>query len=281
MRGFINILFLGDIVGELGLQVVTRYVPLLKNKLSLDIVIANAENVNNGRGIKPDQYYKLLQSGIDIITLGNHAMAEPTIENYLINNNIIRPANYLNMSGKGVAEFRLANNKIFVILNIVTSMYMQGQIKSPFLTINQILNDYQLLAENIAGIFIDIHGESAFEKAAVANYVDGQVSTVIGTHTHIPTADTIILPKGTGYQTDAGMCGVYASCTGIDNSSAISFFIDEHSSNKPWERKLAVGDPTLCGTFIITDDNTRLTKYIKPIRMGGILHRHIPSLRSI
>ena len=277
----INILFLGDIVGELGFQIVAQYVPLLKNNLSLDIVIANAENINNGRGIHPNHYYNLLQSGVDVITLGNHAMAEPIIENYLINkNNIIRPANYQNIPGKGVIEFRLNNNKIFVVLNIVTSMFMRGDIKNPFLTTNQILKDYQLSAENIAGIFMDIHGESAFEKAAIANYVDGKVSAAVGTHTHIPTADTLILPKGTGYQTDAGMCGVYTSCTGIDNDSAISFFMNGSKSNKNWKPKLAVGNPTLCGTFIIIDNNTKLTRHIEPIRIGGILNQNIPNVRK-
>jgi len=277
MEKFMNILFLGDIFGKQGISIVSEYLPILRRQLDLDIVIANAENANdNGKGLSEVYYHQLLSMGIDIITLGNNAVEDISIVPHLIReNNIIKPANYQDMPGKGVTKVKYLN-KTLVVINLATSMYMR-ECADPFLTIDQILQEHNLGSNEIAGIFVDLHGQSAFEKMTIANYVDGRVSAIIGTHTHIPTADAVILCKGTGYQSDAGMCGVYTSCVGIDTEASIKLFLGNKNDLR-LRHQSAIGSPSLCGVLVKIDPITKLTSSIAPLIMGGALKPKLPEL---
>lgn len=261
-----NLLFLGDIVGQEGYQSVKNYLSKLKNKLKIDIVIANAENITNGHGISTTDYYNLINLGIDVVTLGNHAMSCPDIEEILESkSNIIRPANYINFPGKGFTSVKTKDNKNVIIINMITNLYMDEQSNCPFNTIEEILSNYDINTPSVAGIFIDLHGTSAFEKLAFGHFCDGKVSAVAGTHTHIPTSDAHILPKGTGYQTDVGMCGVYQSCAGISIKNAIEFFKHKLES---YTKIFATGNGAISGTIFEIDDYSKLTSSITKIQLG-------------
>lgn len=262
-----KVLFLGDIVGALGLKVVQDNVPTLRKKLDLNIVIANAENVDRGRGITPYLAKIIFDSGVDVITLGNHFLANEEIVDFLdTENNITRPANYSYSKGKGITEV-IFGNQSFIVVNLLTRLDMHNEkVGNPFKYMQAFLSKYDINSENIAGILVDLHGISPFEKIAFANYVDGNVTAVIGTHTHTPTADYRILRKGTAFQTDCGMCGVYDSCLGVNIDEAINFLSSDTIPPKsPIKWSLEHGTPTLSGIIIDVDSITKLARSIYPL----------------
>lgn len=268
-----RLLFCGDVVGRSGREAVLEHVPVLKRELNIDCVILNGENAAHGFGITPgiaDDFYK---AGVDIITLGNHAFDAKEILKIIDKDaRLVRPINYpKHVPGKGFTFFTTAKGKKILIINLMTRLFME-LLDDPFQAMDEILAKYPL-GGLISAIFVDIHGEATSEKMAMAHYLDGRVSAIVGSHTHIPTADVQIFSKGTGYQTDAGMCGDYNSVIGMDPVIPINRF-----RRIPSERmKPSHGPGTFCGTYIELDERG-LTKRIEPVRLGARLSNVRPSM---
>lgn len=205
-----NILFIGDIVGKQGCEMVRSRVPELKKQHSIDLVIANGENSAVGNGILPKSADHIFDSGVDIITLGNHTFKRREIYDYLEEKpNIIRPANFPDSSyGKGYVEYDMGKQTVAVI-NLSGQMYM-GPNGDPFSKADEIIKSLDTKI-----IIVDFHAEATGEKGAMGYYLDGRVSAVLGTHTHVQTADEKILPKGTGFISDVGMTGPKESILGV------------------------------------------------------------------
>lgn len=267
-----KILVCGDVVGRKGRMAVLEYIPKLRAELELDGVIVNAENSAGGFGITQDIAQGFFSIGVDVITTGNHAWDQKCVNNFFSKETrLLRPINYKpDKPGTGITKVKLRNNKSLVVINIMGKLFMPPPVVAdPFFTIAAALKGYRLKQNNVDAIIIDIHAEANSEKIALANYVDGQVSGVVGTHTHVPTADARVLPKGTAYQTDLGMCGPYDSVLGMQTDLSISRFLGTVPS--PY-MKPANGVPTLCGAVITIDDASGLALDISPLRMGGILN---------
>ncbi len=205
-----NILIIGDVVSQYGCDFIRKKLPKIKKDYNIDLVIANGENASVGNGILPFSANHLFDSGVNIITSGNHIFKRREIYPFLDSNNfIIRPANYPNSCpGKGFCTFDLGHTSITVI-NLIGVVFMEP-LQSPFKTIDIILKNI-----NSKNIIIDFHAEATSEKLALAHYVDGRVTAIFGTHTHVQTADEKILPKGTAYISDVGMVGAKFSILGV------------------------------------------------------------------
>ncbi len=259
-----KILFCGDVVGRSGRDAVLDHLPRLRRDLNVDIIILNAENAAHGfgltRGIAED-FYKV---GVDVITLGNHAFDNKEILRSIDTDaRLVRPLNYpLKTPGRGFTFIDLPNGKKLLVTNVMARLFMDP-LDDPFAAVDALLAKYPM-GGSIYGIFVDFHGEASSEKMAMGHYLDGKISALVGTHTHIPTADAQILPKGTGYQTDAGMCGDYNSVIGMDKAVPIQRF----RTKMPTERMQPAGGPgTFCGTFIELDERGLCT-HIEPVRVG-------------
>ncbi len=270
-----RILFLGDLVGRSGRTAAIDALPDLKKNLKLDFIIVNAENAASGFGTTEKIANQVMEAGADVISGGNHTFDQKDILNIINKDNrVLRPANYPEGTpGRGYHVYDAPRGKKVLVINAMGRVFMYP-LDCPFRAIDKILTKYRLGA-TVDAIFVDFHGEATSEKMAMGQYLDGRVTAVVGTHSHVPTGDTQILNKGTGYQTDAGMCGDYDSVIGMDKAEPLSRFLT--SMNK--ERfSPAKGEATVCGTFVETDDRTGLTKRIEPLRMGPRLMQHIPEV---
>ena len=218
-----KILFFGDIVGRLGLEAVASLLPKLAKEYDADFIIANGENVSKGRGITESDYEQLLDAGVDVVTLGNHWNDKKQIANYIDNADcLIRPLNLVDFDhGVGSAVFDLDGIPVRVT-NILGQAFMKEEVKSPY----QAMNELFLEEEPTAIHNVDFHAESTSEKQVFAHWADGKVSAVLGTHTHVQTNDPHILPNGTGYLSDAGMCGAYDSIIGFTPESVLRKIVD-------------------------------------------------------
>jgi len=245
----VRILFIGDIVGRPGRQAVAQLVPALRRDLALDLVIANGENAAGGKGITPKIAQELFQIGIDAITLGNHTWHQREIIPYLNSGApIIRPLNYPpNVPGKGMLT--LATQPPVTIINLIGRIYL-NQSENPFIAIDQALAELPATGPRI--ILIDIHAEATSEKAALAWDLDGRVSAVIGTHTHVPTADARILPRGTAFVTDVGMVGPLHSIIGVEPTGVIQHM----RTQMPVRFEVASGPVTFNALLLVADDVT-------------------------
>ncbi|MGD9909939.1 MAG: TIGR00282 family metallophosphoesterase [Candidatus Izemoplasmatales bacterium] len=215
-----RVLFVGDVYMEKGREAFDRFYPEVKQKYRPNIVIVNGENIANGNGITEPIYKDLMTKGVHAITLGNHAFSRKEAEKVLSLPNVCRPANY----GKGTIGNEYVtinyNSKKITIINMLGRVFMRDQIDSPFTKMDELLSqidsDY---------IFVDFHAEATSEKYAFINYLDGRVNAVVGTHTHVPTADNQKFPKGTLYITDVGMTGVRYSIIGGEIKQGIRKFL--------------------------------------------------------
>ncbi len=263
-----KILFCGDINGRAGREAVYKYVPLLKQKLAIDFVIVNGENAAHGFGITEVICQDLYKAGVDVITTGNHIWDQKeTISFIPQEKNLLRPLNYPPKTpGNGFVVIKKADGRSLLVINVMGRLFMES-LDDPFGVIDQLLNTYHL-GQNISAILVDFHAEATSEKMAAAHYFDGRISALIGTHTHIPTADCHILPQGPAYQTDAGMTGDYNSVIGMKKEVPIDRFVRKVSKDR---LSVAEGEATLCGVFIETDDHTGKALKIMPIRLGGLL----------
>jgi len=218
-----NILFIGDIYGSLGRAIIKKYIPKLKNQYSINYIIANGENAAHGRGITEVMYKEFLENGIQVVTMGNHTFDNQNIFNFIDEaKNLIRPANMdISVPGKGYDIFNYNNYKIAVI-NLSGRTFMIPA-NCPFRTFDEI---YEKVKEVTPNIIVDFHGEATSEKIAFGYYVDGRATAVIGTHTHVTTADNRILPNQTAYITDVGMTGPLNGVIGVSKESVINRFIN-------------------------------------------------------
>ncbi|MFH1207224.1 MAG: TIGR00282 family metallophosphoesterase [Patescibacteria group bacterium] len=226
----LSILFFGDIVGKPGRKALAAVLPGIKKELQPDLVIANAENIAHGIGITSKTLNECRQAGVDFFTSGNHAFKKPDVLNIFADPDapLIRPANFLEQeSGAGFRAITIGKMSLLVV-NLNGQVFIEEKFSSPFAAIDQILA--QRHDTELAGVFVDLHAEATSEKVAFGWHVDGRVSAVIGTHTHIPTADEKILPKGTAYITDAGMVGLKESVIGVDKDIILNNFTNTETT---------------------------------------------------
>jgi hypothetical protein len=250
-----RILFIGDIFGRPGRTIVQERLKGLVREHSIDLIIANGENSAAGFGITPSLAEDLFELGIDVITTGNHVWDKREILDYfeIANGNqsdparrLLRPANYPpDMPGWGLYEGK-KNDVPYAVINLQGRIFMASN-DDPFRTVDQLLKQVQAKV-----IFVDIHAEATSEKVAMGWYLDGRVSAVVGTHTHIPTADERVLPKGTAYITDVGMTGPYDSVIGVQKELVVGKFL----SNMPVRFEAATGDVRLCAVVVDCDETT-------------------------
>ncbi len=260
-----KILFIGDVVGKKAREKLKESVDFLKNKYNTDAIIVNAENATSGYGLSKKDAKEILSSGVDAITLGNHAWDQREMLIFIQESPcIIRALNYPSgVPGKGYYKLELANGKKILIVQVMLRLFMHISLDDPFSAIKNFIAS-EKLGSTCDAIIIDMHGEATSEKNAFGQYVDGLVSAVLGTHTHIPTADNRILPKGTAYQTDVGMTGDYNSVIGMDIESPIHGFTKGYRSEGRFIP--ASGNVTICGALIEIDNLTGLAKNITTIK---------------
>lgn len=264
-----KILFLGDIVGRTGRDAVIEHAKKLRNELALDFIVVSGDNAAGGFGINPNITIDLLQAGVDVITGGDHIWDQQEIKSTLSNEKrLLRPQNFPDKApGTGHGLYKTANGKKILVLHLLGQVFHKEHTNCPFACADQILSTYRLGA-NVDAILVDMHAEATSEKTAMGKYLDGRVSMVVGSHTHIPTMDARILPKGTAYQTDAGMCGDYDSVIGFDAEAPLERFLTKISKNK---LKAAEGRATLCGLLVETDDATGLAKTCRAVQYPKML----------
>jgi 2',3'-cyclic-nucleotide 2'-phosphodiesterase len=244
-----KILFIGDIVGKPGRQILKNQLPAFIRKNEIDFVIANGENAAAGAGISKSLAQEIHQSGVDVITLGDHVWDQKGFE-YEIEElpNVCRPANLPEVCpGKDMIIFEKDGYKIGVV-TLLGQVFMKVTASSPFLKIDDLLPE---LKEQVDAVIVEIHAEATSEKVAMGFYLDGKVSLVVGTHTHIPTADASILPMGTAYQTDAGMTGPYHSILGRE----IQPIIDRMRDGMPRRFPVASDNVMICGCMVTLKEN--------------------------
>jgi hypothetical protein len=271
-----RILFLGDVMGRSGREGLERHLPALKARLRPDVVIVNAENAAGGQGVTEKLAEAFYALGVHCLTTGNHVWKQKELINTIDRDpRLLRPLNYPeNTPGKGAYLHTLPDGRTILVVCVLARLFMDALIDDPFAATEKLIAQNRLGAE-AAAILIDFHGEATSEKMAFGHVFDGRVSAVCGTHTHIPTADEHILPKGTAYQTDVGMCGDYDGVIGVKKEQAIRRF----TQKTPSERLApAEGEATVCGCFIVTDDATGLAQSIERVQVGGKLLEELPSV---
>jgi metallophosphoesterase (TIGR00282 family) len=269
-----RLLFCGDVVGRAGRKVLLERLPGLRAELSLDAVIVNGENAAGGFGITPALCQDFFTAGTDVITTGNHVFDQREIIPQLDREpRLIRPLNMMpGTPGRGSVEVRLVDGRKLVVLQLMGRLFM-GAYDDPFRALEAELAKHALGATAHA-IVVDVHAEATSEKMALGHLADGRASAVIGTHTHVPTADAWILAGGTAYITDVGMTGDYDSVIGMDKSASLQRF----RSHVPSGRIVpAHGQGTLCAVYLETDDRTGLARRIEPLRLGGRLPGTTPA----
>jgi hypothetical protein len=263
-RKNLRIVYLGDIVARAGRQAVLDCLRPIKEKYQFDALIANADNAAHGFGTTPKICNQLFAAGVSAIVTGDHVWNQKELLAYLDENKrIIRPLNYAeNLAGVGAREIPLDNGQRLLVVELVGRVFME-EVANPLTTLDSLLGQYRLCKE-VSAIFVDIHAEATAEKQALARYFDGRVSAFIGSHTHVPTADAVILPKGTAYQTDAGMCGNYNGVIGFESQTPIERLKNPTAANR---LEPCGGTGVVCGTFIETDDKTGLAIQIETFRL--------------
>jgi metallophosphoesterase (TIGR00282 family) len=267
-----RLLFIGDVLGRSGRAAVTRHVPRLREKWVLDFVVCNGENAAGGFGITEAICEEMIQAGVDCVTLGNHAFDQRETLVFIERQpRLLRPINYPpGTPGRGANLFTSARGQQVLVVNPMGRVFMDA-IDDPFAAMERELGACPL-GVGCDAVVVDMHAETSSEKMAMGHFVDGRASLVVGTHTHVPTADAQILPGGTAYLTDAGMTGDYDSVIGMDKEEPLRRFIRK----TPGARyEPANGEATLCGVAVeIGADG--LATMIAPVRLGGRLRREWP-----
>ena len=268
-----RLLFLGDVVGRSGRKAVMERLPGLRSSLRLDFVIINGENSAGGFGITEAICNDLIEAGADAVTLGNHAFDQKEALVFIgRQDRLVRPLNFpTGTPGRGASLVKARNGAEVLVVNALGRVFMT-ELDCPFRAIDAQVTACPLKVGADA-IFVDFHAEATSEKQALAHFLDGRVSVVVGTHTHAPTADHRVLAGGTAYMSDAGMCGDYNSVLGMDMAEPVNRFI----TRIPRERfEPATGPATLSGLLIDIDDTTGLARSCEPLRTGGALSEIMP-----
>ncbi len=263
-----RLLFIGDIVGRAGRAVALEHVPYLRREWRLDCVVVNGENAAGGFGLNETICQDLIDAGADCVTLGNHAWDQREALVFIERQpRLLRPLNYPpGTPGRGANVFETAAGARVLVMNVMGRVFMDP-LDDPFAGVERELSACPLGGACDAAI-VDVHAETTSEKMAMGHFCDGRASLVVGTHTHVPTADAQVLPGGTGYLTDAGMCGDYDSVIGMEKAEPLRRFTRRISQGR---FEPAAGPATLCGVAVETDDASGLATKIAPVRLGGRL----------
>lgn len=268
-----RLLFLGDVVGRSGRKAITEELPKLRERYKLDFVVLNGENAAGGFGITETIMNEFLDAGADVVTLGNHAFDQREALVFIERQDrLLRPLNFPDGTpGKGAGLFKAKNGADVLVMNAMGRVFMT-ELDCPFRAVDRQLAACPL-GDGADVIFIDMHAEATSEKQAMGYFVDGRASVVVGTHTHAPTADDRILPAGTAFISDAGMCGDYNSVLGMEIDEPVSRFLTR-IPNKRFEPSL--GEASISGLAVDIDDATGLARHVGPLRRGGALSPNEP-----
>ncbi len=264
-----RLIFLGDVVGKTGRDAIARHLPPMRERYRPDVVVVNGENAAHGFGITEEIYLGLREVGADVVTLGNHAFDQREALVFIEREErLLRPVNWPgSCPGRGATLVDTANGRRVLVINAMGRVMVEPMLDDPFPAVEREIETCKL-GRDCDAILLDFHGEASSEKMAMGHFCDGRVSLVVGTHTHTPTADHMILPGGSGYMTDAGMTGDYDSVIGMDKAEPLQRFLRK----LPIERmRPGEGEATVCGVAVETDDATGLAMKIAPIRVGGRL----------
>ncbi|KQY99747.1 metallophosphoesterase [Pseudolabrys sp. Root1462] len=269
-----RILFIGDIVGRSGRAIVLDRLPGLVRDWKLDLVVINGENAAGGFGITETIYNELIDAGADAVTLGNHSWDQREALVFIERApRLIRPVNYpKGTPGRGAALVEAKNGQRALVVNAMGRIFMDP-LDDPFAAVERELAACPL-REGADAVIVDMHCEASSEKQAMGYFCDGRASLVVGTHTHVPTADHRVLPGGTAYMTDAGMTGDYDTVIGMTKDEPLNRFLRKIPTAK---FEPGAGPATLSGIAVETDDKTGLAKKVSPVRLGGLLDQVTPA----
>ncbi len=269
-----RILFLGDVMGRTGRAAVSARLAGLRADWKLDLVVVNGENATSGVGLSGAHAKALLEAGADVITLGDHAFDQKDMLQFIATEpRVLRPLNFAkDAPGRGAGVFEAGRGRKVLVAQVLGQVFMKRPFDDPFSAIDAVLRAHPR-GGMVQASLVDMHCEATSEKMAMGHYCDGRASIVVGTHTHVPTADAMILPGGCAYQTDAGMCGDYNSVIGMDKEEPLRRFI----TGMPKARfEPASGEATLSGLYVETDDKTGRATRVVAIRQGGLLAEAAP-----
>lgn len=265
-----KLLFCGDVVGRAGRDAVLKHLPQLRKDMALDFIVVNADNAAGGFGVTPALCKDFFDAGADVVTGGDHIWDQKEIIPYIsTEKRLLRTQNFPDTTpGAGHGIFTAKNGKKVLVLHLLGQVFHKEHSLCPFATADMILSSVKL-GGAVAAIIVDMHAEATSEKMAMGKYLDGRVSMVVGSHTHVPTQDARILPKKTAYQTDAGMCGDYDSIIGFKPEGALDKFLSKIP--KFGKLEAASGEGILCGLYVETDDATGLAVSCKPVQLPKFL----------
>ena len=264
-----KILFLGDVMGRSGRRAITERLGALKSRLKADFTIVNGENASGGAGLTAGHAKVLLDAGADCVTLGDHAFDQKDMLAFIDGEpRVLRPLNFAREApGRGHRVYQDARGRKILVLQALWQVFMKRPFDDPFSAVDAVLRAHPP-GGMVQAAVLDIHAEATSEKMAMGHYCDGRASLVVGTHTHVPTADAQVLPRGTAYQSDAGMCGDYDSVIGMDKAEPLRRFLTGMGRDRFTP---AEGEATLSGVLVTTDDRTGLATGIEMVRDGGRL----------
>jgi len=269
-----KMLFLGDVMGKSGRTAISGRLLKLRADWGLDFVVVNGENASQGAGLTAEHAKLLLAAGADCLTLGDHAFDQKDMIPFIEQEpRILRPLNFSKVApGRGAKVFEATQGRKVLVLQALGQVFMKRPFDDPFSAVEAVLKTHPL-GGAVQATILDIHAEASSEKMAMGHWADGQASLVVGTHTHVPTGDAMILDKGTAYQTDAGMCGDYNSVIGMEKLEPLRRFITGMSSAR---FEPAGGEATLSGVYVETDDKTGKATRVAMVRQGGRLQQAGP-----
>lgn len=269
-----KILFLGDVMGRSGRTGLTEHLKPLREKLRADFVVVNGENATSGAGLSPDHAKLILEAGADCITLGDHAFDQRDMLSFIEREpRILRPLNFAKGApGVGHRLYTLPDGRKVLVAQVLGQVFMKRPFDDPFSQVDRVLKAHPL-GGMAQAIVLDVHAEATSEKMAMGQFCAGRASLVVGTHTHVPTGDAQVLDGGTGYLTDAGMCGDYNSVIGMDRIEPLRRFVTGMGKGR---FQPAGGEATLSGVLVETSDRDGKAKTVTMIRQGGRLQASAP-----
>lgn len=271
-----RLLFLGDVMGRGGRAAVAAALPVLRRDWRLDFVIVNGENATGGMGLSPEHAKGLFEAGADCVTLGDHAFDQRAMREFAsAEPRILRPLNFAKSGapGQGVRVYDVPGGRKVAVAQVLGQVFMKQPYDDPFSAIEPVLRTYPRGGQ-VQALVVDMHCEATSEKTAMGHWCDGRASLVVGTHTHIPTADAQILGGGTAYQTDAGMCGDYDSVIGMQKDEPMRRFITGMAQTR---FSPALGAATVSGVYVETEDATGRALRVEMVRLGGRLTQAGPA----
>ncbi|NKW71938.1 YmdB family metallophosphoesterase [Rhodobacteraceae bacterium R_SAG10] len=269
-----RLLFLGDVMGRAGRTAIVERLARLRQDWNLDFVVVNAENASNGVGLTGAHAKLLLDAGADCLTLGDHAFDQKDMVQFIQSEpRVLRPLNYAKTApGKGARVFDVPGGRRILVAQVLGQVFMKRAFDDPFSAVDKVLRAHPM-GGLVNAALIDMHCEATSEKMGMGHFCDGRASVVVGSHTHVPTADAMILAGGTAYLSDAGMCGDYDSVIGMDKAEPLRRFVTGMAKAR---FSPAVGDATLSGLFVETDDRTGKAARVEMVREGGLLLQSAP-----